>query len=207
MDNNEQNNSNVIIVIFILIIIIVGLVVYIIYNNSQNNRNNQNNSSAITDNKTSANNQNGNKTSTDITSWNDYILNCDITGVKLKRVKIAMTEGEKDFEKEISLTKSDLKDILNKLNELSIVKRYSIGMGIADGDTLTIDYNSDGGNYSLSIPNGIIFTETLKDAKLKELLEDSVTATEDEQYKGQDGSFFVYEFNGEYSTIYDPYFE
>ncbi len=208
MNNEKQNNNNIAIIITItsLIIIIIGLIIYIIYSHNQDNHNNTTATNTITDNQNS-NNNNDNQPGTTITTWYDYILSQDITSIKLKRTRVAMSADEEDINKEVTITKKDLTTILGKLNQLTLVKRYSIGMGIADGDTLTIKYNKEGSGYTLSIPNGVIFTEQLNDTKLKKLLEDNITNIKDEQYKNQNGSFCIYEFDGEYSPIYDSYFE
>ena len=149
---------------------------------------------------------NGDKLAEDIElpEWMEYILKQENVNANIERTRIAVNDGDEDINKSASISKENLKEILNELSTSEIIKKYSLGMGYTDGDILKITYVKNNNTYTLSIYNNII--EKSSDSELNNLIEKSIEKTANEELKNEEGSFYVYTFDVEINKIYDKYF-
>lgn len=135
-------------------------------------------------------------------NWMNYLLDKDISNITLER-----TTEDGTGDKTVTLTQDDLNNLFTKLMNFQFVKYYLQGSGFTYGDILTISYSVDENSYEIKIANGQLYadTESLKDEKLRNALEESEHTTESEDLKDTEGAFYNYKFVGYDSTIFDEY--
>lgn len=184
-------NKVLVVLVIVLSILVLALSGYIIYDKVLNKKNN---------------NQSDILEQTKYNNWTDYILNSDIQEITINRTRAAVKENEEDISKKTTISKEKLKEIFTKLKKYNLVKKYTLGMGIADGDILSITYKKDNVDYIFEIPNGYIFVETIDDSELLNIIEDDQYTVENEELSSENGSFYVYKYDYD-NSIFDSYFD
>lgn len=210
----ENRNKNMLIVVLIVIIImLISLLTYVIINDKEkknSDNSSANNDSNITENSNISNNEennvnnNNSTTNSSINSnWIDYILSSNITSIKLSRMRKIEFGDKEDINKNINITKDELKDLLSNLKESKLTKVYSLGIGGPISDELVVTY---GNNYKFEIRYGLIFIDE-NDTKINELFNKNNYEEKDVENKNSEGSFYFYSINNYSSNMFDKYYK
>lgn len=203
----KEKKSNIIIVTLVVIIaILVILCVFLVSNinskldnNNDNELSNDNNSSLVEE-------KDDDVVSDDVNSkWIDYLLSCHILDAEITRVRDKDLGDNEDFNKTVTISLDDLKNILSKLRNNNLLKTYSLGRGGADKDHLSVSYEYNDEKYKFEIYNGSIVVDEL-DSGLKAILENNNYDEKNLEYKDVDGSFYFYDIEGYSSSMFDEYF-
>lgn len=131
-------------------------------------------------------------------AWEKYLLSTNIS-----HISVGGFEGTREIT--YSLTISELKEILGKLNSYNLKKSYVKGLGGHDSTPFHITYNIGGNNHSFHISNGSLISTQDKD--MIKALDKSVSIIENEQYKNQKGYAEVYYFEPNLTSLFNEYYE
>ena len=135
----EDKSKNVIIIMLTIIIILLLIILTLVLTGkvNVNNKNDKldNKNDVIENNNTEVN-------------WTDKLLSYNISEIKLSRKRNTQLGDSQDMDKEVTLSKEELKQILDKISTNKLVKTYSLGRGGQDRDHLTISYQVNNQNYT-----------------------------------------------------------
>lgn len=172
----KNNNKSVIALIMVIICLLIGgsfLVCKLLDDNSSIELEN--------------NNQSGNKNNQD-NSWFDYVLNSEITSMKL-----ISCNGTKEITIELSYT--ELENIFDSMKNGKLVKDYDGGLGGICLEHIIIDYKSKNKEYKLDlINNEYIDLEYLEDNTISSYLENS-TYTVQNNSNSDNTKGFYYDYD------------
>lgn len=139
-------------------------------------------------------------------TWIDKLLSYNISNVKLSRTRRKDLGDAQDIDKEVSLSKEQLKQILDKINTNKLVKTYSLGRGGPQRDQLTVSYQVNNQNYTFQIYYSSIVLEFANE-ELKNMFNNNNYEEKNTEYKNQEGSFYYYAIEGNIESIFDEYFK
>jgi len=208
----EKNNKGIIALLVVLVIILSVLCVLfatntISFNSNSVNNNNQFNEN-ITENNNTTEDTTNNNTSNDnqvSSSWVNYLLSRHILEAKVTRVRSKKLGDSEDYNKTVTITMDDIKEILSKLENSRLSKTWSQGRGGLDKDHLTISYENNDQKYEFEIYYGTIAVDKLDD-EFKSILENSKYEERNTEYKNTQGAFYFYGISDYTETIFDKYF-
>ena len=201
LDNTEKKKTPIL-MLLITIIIVVGVAVFLfLYLTGKINFGGTGTSSDqgngnVVDN---ADNQN-----VELASWMNYLLEQNITEIKLSKVT---TDGSEDTE--VVLTTDQLKEIFSKMMNYGLVELYTDSEdSITQYTELYVTYSKGDSNYTLSVRNDLILLNNsinIADSDLVSSLENSNPAV-DELNKDKTDVFAEFKFDNLDISIYDEYF-
>ena len=199
MKEDKRKNN---IIIFLIVIIIILLVIIALFLTGKINVNNKNDN---LDNKNEViENNNGNNDVKE--TWIDKLLSYNISEIKLSRSRKKDLGDAQDIDKEVSLSKDQLKQILDKVNTNKLVKIYSLGRGGPLRDQLTVSYQVNNQNYTFQIFYSSIVLDFANE-ELKNIFNNNNYEEKNTEYKNQEGSFYYYAIEGNVESIFDEYFK
>ena len=193
----EDKSKNIIIIMLTIIIILLLIILTLVLTGkvNVNNKNDKldNKNDVIENNNTEVN-------------WTDKLLSYNISEIKLSRKRNTQLGDTQDIDKEVTLSKEELKQILDKISTNKLVKTYSIGRGGQDRDHLTVSYQVNNQNYTFQIYYSSIVLEFANE-ELKNMFNNNNYEEKNTEYKNQEGSFYYYTIEGNIESIFDEYFK
>lgn len=198
----KEDKSKNIIIIFLTVIIIILLIIIALFLTGKINVNNKNDN---LDNKNEVI-ENNNSNNDVKETWIDKLLSYNISNVKLSRTRRKDLGDAQDIDKEVSLSKEQLKQILDKVNTNKLVKTYSLGRGGQDRDHLTVSYQINNQKYTFEVFAGSIVLDSA-DEEIKNIFNNSNYEERNTEYKNQAGAFYYYSIEEYNESIFDEYFK
>lgn len=198
----KEDKSKNIIIIFLTVIIIILLIIIGLFLTGKINVNNKNDN---LDNKNEVI-ENNNSNNDVKETWIDKLLSYNISNVKLSRTRRKDLGDAQDIDKEVSLSKEQLKQILDKVNTNKLVKTYSLGRGGPQRDQLTVSYQVNNQKYTFEVFAGSIVLDSA-DEELKNIFNNSNYEERNTEYKNQAGAFYYYSIEEYNESIFDEYFK
>lgn len=195
----KEDKSKNIIIIMLTIIIILLLIILTLVLTGKVNVNNKNDK---LDNKNDVIENNGNAEE----NWTDKLLSYNISEIKLSRKRNTQLGDSQDIDKEVTLSKEELKQILDKISTNKLVKTYSLGRGGQDRDHLTVSYQVNNQNYTFEVFAGSIVLDSA-DEEIKNIFNNNNYEERNTEYKNQEGSFYYYSIEEYNENIFDEYFK
>ena len=193
----EDKSKNVIIIMLTIIIILLLIILTLVLTGkvNVNNKNDKldNKNDVIENNNTEVN-------------WTDKLLSYNISEIKLSRKRNTQLGDSQDIDKEVTLSKEELKQILDKISTNKLVKTYSLGRGGQDRDHLTVSYQINNQKYTFEVFAGSIVLDSA-DEELKNIFNNNNYEEKNTEYKNQEGSFYYYAIEGNIESIFDEYFK
>lgn len=159
----------------------------------------------INPNKTSDNAETAKENKNNEISWGNYLLNQHILEAKIIRVRNTDLGDTEDFNKTVTLTMDDVKELISKLENNKLSKVWSEGRGGPERDYLIISYEKNGQKYAFEIYYDDIAVDKLDD-EFKEILDKNKYEEKNTEYRGIPGSFYFYDIENFSETIFDKYF-
>lgn len=198
----KEDKSKNIIIIFLTVIIIILLIIIALFLTGKINVNNKNDN---LDNKNEVI-ENNNSNNDVKETWIDKLLSYNISNVKLSRTRRKDLGDAQDIDKEVTLSKEELKQILDKISTNKLVKTYSIGRGGQDRDHLTVSYQINNQKYTFEVFAGSIVLDSA-DEEIKNIFNNSNYEERNTEYKNQAGAFYYYSIEEYNESIFDEYFK
>lgn len=195
----KEDKSKNIIIIMLTIIIILLLIILTLVLTGKVNVNNKNDK---LDNKSDVIENNNNAEE----NWADKLLSYNISEIKLSRKRNTQLGDSQDIDKEVTLSKEELKQILDKISTNKLVKTYSLGRGGQDRDHLTVSYQVNNQNYTFEVFAGSIVLDNA-DEEIKNIFNNSNYEERNTEYKNQEGSFYYYSIEEYNENIFYEYFK
>ncbi|MEE0634508.1 MAG: hypothetical protein UCL21_01715 [Bacilli bacterium] len=193
----EDKSKNVIIIMLTIIIILLLIILTLVLTGkvNVNNKNDKldNKNDVIENNNTEVN-------------WTDKLLSYNISEIKLSRKRNTQLGDSQDIDKEVTLSKEELKQILDKISTNKLVKTYSLGRGGQDRDHLTVSYQINNQKYTFEVFAGSIVLDSA-DEEIKNIFNNNNYEEKNTEYKNQEGSFYYYAIEGNIESIFDEYFK
>lgn len=180
-----------IIIILLLIILTLVLTGKVNVNNKNDKLDNKND--VIENNNTEVN-------------WTDKLLSYNISEIKLSRKRNTHLGDTQDIDKEVTLSKEELKQILDKISTNKLVKTYTLGRGGQDRDHLTVSYQINNQKYTFEVFAGSIVLDSA-DEEIKNIFNNSNYEERNTEYKNQAGAFYYYSIEEYNESIFDEYFK
>ena len=178
----EDKSKNVIIIMLTIIIILLLIILTLVLTGkvNVNNKNDKldNKNDVIENNNTEVN-------------WTDKLLSYNISEIKLSRKRNTQLGDSQDIDKEVTLSKEELKQILDKISTNKLVKTYSLGRGGQDRDHLTVSYQINNQKYTFEVFAGSIVLDSA-DEEIKNIFNNSNYEERNTEYKNQAGAFYYY---------------
>ena len=199
---SEDKKQNIWMFLLSIIIVLLLIIIFLILTDRTNLNNNDN--EKIEEKNNIVDNLNKNIVDEE-TNWKTYLLSMHLLEAKLTRTRSKDLGDTQDFNQTLTLTKEDLINILNNLQQNKLTKYYSLGTGGQARDSLTISYEKDDNKYTLLIVNDMIFVDRLDD-EFNNVLDKNYVNVEQEELKDQEGSHYLYIINNYSENIYDKYF-
>lgn len=196
----DEKKNNIWIILFSIIIVLLLIIIFLILTN----KNNLNNNKVVEEKNNIINNSNQNIVDEE-TNWGTYLLSLHLLEAKLTRIRSKDLGDTEDFNQTLTLTKEELANILNNLQQNKLTKVYSQGMGGPTRDELIVSYEKNYNKHTLTITNGNIFVEKL-DNEFKQMLDKVFCEIKQEELKDQEGSFNYYDINNYSENVFDKYF-
>lgn len=191
LDGTEKKKTPVVmILITILVVAGVGVFLFLYLTGKINFGGNSSNGEETVD---------TGETTVELASWMNYLLEQNITEVKLTR-----TTEDGSGDAEVVLTTNQLREVFTNMMNYNLIKGYTSGTGFTYGDVLSITYGDE--NYNLEIAGNWFRSSNLQDQNLLDMLDTSVSETRNEENKDEDGNFVYYLLNDFDTSIYDGYF-
>lgn len=192
----DKKEKTIIIILITIIVVLSGVIILLLtgiikLNNENNKLDSENN---ITENDNAKDN------------WINKLLSYNISEIKLHRMRSKDLGDSQDIDKEVSLSKEQLKQILDKVNTNKLVKTYSLGRGGPQRDQLTVSYQVNNQNYTFQIYYSSIVLDSANE-ELKNIFNDNNYEEKNTEYKNQEGSFYYYTVEGNVEKIFDEYFK
>lgn len=193
----EDKSKNIIIIMLTIIIILLLIILTLVLTGkvNVNNKNDKldNKNDVIENNNTEVN-------------WTDKLLSYNISEIKLSRKRNIQLGDSQDIDKEVSLSKEELKQILDKISTDKLVKTYSLGRGGQDREHLTVSYQVNNQNYTFEVLAGSIVLDSA-DEEIKNIFNNSNYEERNTEYKNQAGAFYYYSIEEYNESIFDEYFK
>ena len=193
----EDKSKNVIIIMLTIIIILLLIILTLVLTGkvNVNNKNDKldNKNDVIENNNTEVN-------------WTDKLLSYNISEIKLSRKRNTQLGDTQDIDKEVTLSKEELKQILDKISTNKLVKTYSLGRGGQDRDHLTVSYQINNQKYTFEVFAGSIVLDSA-DEEIKNIFNNSIYEERNTEYKNRAGAFYYYSIEEYNESIFDEYFK
>ncbi len=193
----EDKSKNVIIIMLTIIIILLLIILTLVLTGkvNVNNKNDKldNKNDVIENNNTEVN-------------WTEKLLSYNISEIKLSRKRNTQLGDSQDIDKEVTLSKEELKQILDKISTNKLVKTYSLGRGGQDRDHLTVSYQINNQKYTFEVFAGSIVLDSA-DEEIKNIFNNSNYEERNTEYKNQAGGFYYYSIEEYNESIFDEYFK
>ena len=193
----EDKSKNVIIIMLTIIIILLLIILTLVLTGkvNVNNKNDKldNKNDVIENNNTEVN-------------WTDKLLSYNISEIKLSRKRNTQLGDSQDIDKEVTLSKEELKQILDKISTNKLVKTYSLGRGGQDRDHLTVSYQINNQKYTFEVFAGSIVLDSA-DEEIKNIFNNNNYEEKNIEYKNQAGSFYYYSIEEYNENMFDEYFK
>lgn len=193
----EDKSKNVIIIMLTIIIILLLIILTLVLTGkvNVNNKNDKldNKNDVIENNNTEVN-------------WTDKLLSYNISEIKLSRKRNTQLGDSQDIDKEVTLSKEELKQILDKISTNKLVKTYSLGRGGQDRDHLTVSYQINNQKYTFEVFAGSIVLDSA-DEEIKNIFNNNNYEEKNIEYKNQAGSFYYYSIEEYNENIFNEYFK
>ena len=193
----EDKSKNVIIIMLTIIIILLLIILTLVLTGkvNVNNKNDKldNKNDVIENNNTEVN-------------WTDKLLSYNISEIKLSRKRNTQLGDSQDIDKEVTLSKEELKQILDKISTNKLVKTYSLGRGGPQRDQLNVSYQVNNQNYTFQIYYSSIVLDSA-DEEIKNIFNNSNYEERNTEYKNQAGAFYYYSIEEYNESIFDEYFK
>lgn len=177
----EDKSKNVIIIMLTIIIILLLIILTLVLTGkvNVNNKNDKldNKNDVIENNNTEVN-------------WTDKLLSYNISEIKLSRKRNTQLGDTQDIDKEVTLSKEELKQILDKISTNKLAKTYSLGRGGQDRDHLTVSYQINNQKYTFEVFAGSIVLDSA-DEEIKNIFNNSNYEERNTEYKNQAGAFLM----------------
>lgn len=192
----DKKEKTIIIILITIIVVLSGVIILLLtgiikLNNENNKLDSENN---ITENDNAKDN------------WINKLLSYNISEIKLHRMRSKDLGDSQDINKEISLTKEELRQILEKINSNKLIKTYSLGRGGPQRDQLTVSYQVNNQNYTFQIYYSSISLDFANE-ELIDIFNNNNYEEKNTEYKNQEGSFYYYAIEGNIESIFDEYFK
>lgn len=192
----DKKEKTIIIILITIIVVLSGVIILLLtgiikLNNENNKLDSENN---ITENDNAKDN------------WINKLLSYNISEIKLHRMRSKDLGDSQDINKEISLTKEELRQILEKINSNKLIKTYSLGRGGPQRDQLTVSYQVNNQNYTFQIYYSSISLDFANE-ELIDIFNNNNYEEKNTEYKNQEGSFYYYTVEGNVEKIFDEYFK
>lgn len=192
----DKKEKTIIIILITIIVVLSGVIILLLtgiikLNNENNKLDSENN---ITENDNVKDN------------WINKLLSYNISEIKLHRMRSKDLGDSQDINKEISLTKEELRQILEKINSNKLIKTYSLGRGGPQRDQLTVSYQVNNQNYTFQIYYSSISLDFANE-ELIDIFNNNNYEEKGTEYKNQEGSFYYYTVEGNVEKIFDEYFK
>ena len=194
----EDKSKNVIIIMLTIIIILLLIILTLVLTGKVN----VNNKNDKLDNKSDVIENNNNAEE----NWADKLLSYNISEIKLSRKRNTQLGDSQDIDKEVTLSKEELKQILDKISTDKLVKTYSLGRGGQDRDHLTVSYQVNNQNYTFEVFAGSIVLDSA-DEEIKNIFNNNNYEERNTEYKNQEGAFYYYSIEEYNENIFDEYFK
>ncbi len=193
----EDKSKNVIIIMLTIIIILLLIILTLVLTGkvNVNNKNDKldNKNDVIENNNTEVN-------------WTDKLLSYNISEIKLSRKRNTQLGDSQDIDKEVTLSKEELKQILDKISTNKLVKTYSLGRGGPQRDQLNVSYQVNNQNYTFQIYYSSIVLDSA-DEEIKNIFNNNNYEERNTEYKNQAGAFYYYSIEEYNESIFDEYFK
>ena len=193
----EDKSKNVIIIMLTIIIILLLIILTLVLTGkvNVNNKNDKldNKNDVIENNNTEVN-------------WTDKLLSYNISEIKLSRKRNTQLGDSQDIDKEVTLSKEELKQILDKISTNKLVKTYSLGRGGQDRDHLTVSYQINNQKYTFEVFAGSIVLDSA-DEEIKNIFNNNNYEEKNIEYKNQAGAFYYYSIEEYNENMFDEYFK
>lgn len=192
----DKKEKTIIIILITIIVVLSGVIILLLtgiikLNNENNKLDSENN---ITENDNAKDN------------WINKLLSYNISEIKLHRMRSKDLGDSQDINKEISLTKEELRQILEKINSNKLIKTYSLGRGGPQRDQLTVSYQVNNQNYTFQIYYSSISLDFANE-ELIDIFNNNNYEEKGTEYKNQEGPFYYYAIEGNVEKIFDEYFK
>ena len=197
--------KNIVIVLLVAIVAVLGTILVLASTGHLNLKGEDSNPNL---NSGESQEPNNNEESFEYANWMNYLLEADIQEIKVTRIRSLLTGDSVDYEKTVSLKKTDLENLFRKLNDYSMIKQYVCGMGGPYKEAFELTYLVDGISYKFVIRYGVIVIGGF-DSKLLEILNSNNYPIQDETAKDIPGSSYIFRFDTteDFYSIFDEYFE
>ena len=200
MENNiveENKKKNLIIGVTVcVIILIVAALVYFLFIKKDDKKE--------TNGKENNQQEKANDDGVAYKPWMNYLLEQNITNIEL--IEYPCPEDQTD--RNIKIDKDKLKDIFKKLSNYKMKLSYSIGIGGACGQSLSIKYLKNGVEYEFQF-GPVYFSSSIsddgEDKDFDNALSNSVDV-KDENGKDEEGAFAIYDLDSE-EELLDEFFK
>lgn len=224
---NQKNNKGVYVVIAILCVLVLLLGGYIVYdkvleNDTEINENNNdmdqgndvsqdNNVTNQDNNNVNQDNDNNNTNHGNDNKWMDYIIDTNISSIKLNYcVDDPSNDMGSPTKKTIDITKNDLNRIFTEMKKGTISKNYYGGLGGPCMTSIDVDYTTNNKQYELVLVlYKFVDPEFTKDQKVLSYLEDTnytIKKYNDDIDLNTEPYMFEYTYNKDIiDTIIDEY--
>lgn len=202
----EEKNSKLNVILICIIVVIFAVLATLFATGTISFNKNTNNESGEKDNKPSDTKEND--YTGDYDKWMNYLLTKNDLKVTVSRVRYADDYVTETYNKTVTLSKDQVKDLFTKLMNLKLVNRCTSGRGTADPneDSIVYSYSENGVNYEVSMSGfdslWTFYDKDKVDSTFLDAIEKSKDASE-----GTELDDCVYEFDGFKNTLLDEYFK
>ena len=193
----EDKSKNIIIIMLTIIIILLLIILTLVLTGkvNVNNKNDKldNKNDVIENNNTEVN-------------WTDKLLSYNISEIKLSRKRNTQLGDTQDIDKEVTLSKEELKQILDKISTNKLAKTYSQGRSRKHRHQINLSYQINNQNYTFEVFAGSIVLD-FADEEIKNIFNNSNYEERNTEYKNQAGAFYYYSIEEYNESIFDEYFK
>jgi len=203
----EEKNSKLNVILICIIVVIFAVLVTLFatgtisFNKDNNTGNNSENDNKPSD--TKENDYTG-----DYDQWMNYLLTKNDLKVTVSRVRYADDYVTETYNKTVTLSNDQVKDLFTKLMNLKLVNRCTSGRGTANPneDNIVYSYSENGVNYEVSMSGFDSLWTFYDNDKVDNTFLDAIEKSKDAS-EGTELDDCVYEFDGFKNTLLDEYFK
>ena len=146
------------------------------------------------------------QTDDNLQNWMTYLLESDIQEISITKTSSVLTGADEDYREQVYLTKDELKNIFQELNNYNLEKIYSGGIGFAGNDlTFIVTYLVDNQLYKFQIIRGGYILGNKDDSELLKLF-NANNYTTHKDYEVED-YYFKYVVDKEFNSIFEKHLD
>lgn len=146
------------------------------------------------------------QTDDNLQNWMTYLLESDIQEISITKTTSIIFGDDDDYHEQVYLTKDELNNIFQKLNNYNLEKIYSGGIGFAGNDlTFSVTYLVDNQLYKFQIIRGGYILGNTKDSELLKLFNANNYITH-KDYE-EDNYYFKYVIDDDFHSIFEKYLD